>query len=50
MGFCRESVGWQKLMAAGRKIDFPDRFSVLRRSGDLSESEISTILKKEQHD
>jgi hypothetical protein len=39
-----------KSQAAGRKIDFPDRFSVLRRSGDLSENEISTILKKEQHD
>ena len=35
---------------AGRKVNFPDRFSELRRSGDLSENEISTILKKEHHD
>jgi hypothetical protein len=35
---------------AGQKVDFPDRFSVLRRSGDLSENEISTILNKENHD
>jgi len=35
---------------ASKKVDFPDRFSVPRRSGDLSENEISTILKKENHD
>jgi len=40
----------RKFQAAGQKVDFPDRSSVLRRSGDLSESEISTILKKEKHD
>jgi hypothetical protein len=39
-----------KTQEVGRKADFPDRSSVLRRSGDLSENEISTILKKEQHD
>jgi len=50
MGFCRKSAGWQNLTKQAEKVDFPDRSSVLRRSGDLSESEISTILKKENHD
>jgi hypothetical protein len=50
MGFCRESAGWQNLRKRAEKVDFPDCSSVLRQSGDLSESEISTILKKEHHD
>jgi hypothetical protein len=31
----RMAKSWE----AGQKVDFPDRFSVLRRSGDLSEME-----------
>jgi len=49
-GVLPEIIRMAESQEAGRKIDFPDRFSVLRRSGDLSENEISTILKKEQHD
>jgi hypothetical protein len=47
MGFCRKLAGWQNPRKQAEKVDFPDRSSVLRRSGDLSENEISTILKKE---
>jgi hypothetical protein len=46
MGFLLELSRLAKPHKAGWKVDFPDRSSVLGRSGDLSESEISTILKK----
>jgi hypothetical protein len=49
-GVLPETDRLAEFQEAGRKSQFPDRFSVLRRSGDLSENEISTILKKEHHD
>jgi len=50
MGFCREMAEWRNPRKQAKKVDFPDRSSVLRRSGDLSEKQISTILKMEHHD
>jgi hypothetical protein len=39
-----------KTRKAGCEVDFPDRSSVLRRSGDLSQNKISTAAKGKIHD